>query len=145
MTEDLTVIQVDEFLPHSPGRVWQALTDPDVLSDWLMPSDFKAVVGHRFTFKGQPIEATNFSGLIACEVLEVRPEERVSYTWVDANNPAGLNSVVAWTLRAEGKGTRLFLEQSGFDPDDAIQQLARQFMGTGWRSHIFRRLAEFLA
>ena len=37
--------------PHSPERVWRALTDPKALAAWLMPNDFAPVVGHRFTFR----------------------------------------------------------------------------------------------
>lgn len=52
--------------------------------------------------------------------------------------------VTATPLAAEGAGTRLLLEHSGFDPDDPTQQLARRIMGGGWRSQILRRLAEVL-
>jgi uncharacterized protein YndB with AHSA1/START domain len=145
LTEDPTVIAVDEFLPHPPARVWAALTDPESLTAWLMTTDFKPLVGHRFEFRTDPIEATNFSGVIACEVLELRTEELLSYSWADAGNPAGLDSVVTWTLRPEGTGTRLFVEHRGFDPDDEQQQLARTIMSGGWRTHVFRRLDEFLA
>ncbi|GAA0267384.1 SRPBCC domain-containing protein [Cryptosporangium japonicum] len=137
-------IHVDEFLPHPPATVWHALTDPDALNDWFMPNDFKPVVGHRFQLRAAPIEATKFSGVIACEVLELQPGERLSYSWADANDPGGLDSVVTWTLRPDGTGTRLFVEHRGFDPDDAHQQLARTIMDGGWRSHVLRRLIEHL-
>ena len=90
------------------------------------------------------MQATDFSGVIACEVLELRPDELLSYSWADANDPSGLDSVVTWTLRAEGTGTRLFLEHRGFDPDDPNQQLARTIMDGGWRSHVLRRLVAHL-
>ena len=32
MDDDLRTIRVDEFLPHAPGKVWRALTEPDDLS-----------------------------------------------------------------------------------------------------------------
>jgi uncharacterized protein YndB with AHSA1/START domain len=146
VTEDLTVIHVDEFLPHPPERVWRALVDPELLSAWFMPTDFAPRVGHRFTFTTQPMPATDFSGTVLCEVLEVRPQELLRYTWADAAKPENaLTSTVTWTLRPEGRGTRLFLEHRGFDPDDPIQQRARTIMNGGWRNHVVRRLAEFLA
>jgi uncharacterized protein YndB with AHSA1/START domain len=110
-----------------------------------MPNDFKPVVGHRFQLRAAPIEATKFSGTITCEVLELQPEKVLSYSWADADNPDGLDSVVTWTLSPEGNGTRLFLEHRGFDPDDAHQQLARTIMDGGWRSRIFGRLIDHLA
>jgi uncharacterized protein YndB with AHSA1/START domain len=146
MTEDLTVIHVDEFLPHAPDRVWRALVDPELLRAWFMPTDFAPRVGHRFTFRTQPMPATRFSGTVQCEVLEVRPQELLRYSWADAENPDNtLASTVTWTLRPEGRGTRLLLEHRGFDPDDPVHQRARTIMGGGWRSHVIRRLGDFLA
>jgi uncharacterized protein YndB with AHSA1/START domain len=144
VTDDLTTVHADEFLPHPPARVWAALTDPDAVRAWFMAGDFQPVVGHRFEFHAGPVGATNFSGTIACEVLDVRPGELLRYSWVDAGNPDGLDSVVTWTLRPEGSGTRVFVEHRGFDPDDAHQRLARTIMGGGWRSHVLRRLAAHL-
>lgn len=141
---ELTAIHVDQFLRHPPSRVWQALVDPDQLSVWFMPTDFKPVVGHRFTFESTPIPATGFSGVVAGQVLDVRPDELISYTWADAARTDGLESTVTWTLRPEGRGTRLFLEHRGFDPDDPVQQLTRTIMNGGWRSHVLRRLVEQL-
>ena len=36
--------------PQSPERVWKALTDPDALEKWLLPTtDFAPEPGRRFT------------------------------------------------------------------------------------------------
>jgi uncharacterized protein YndB with AHSA1/START domain len=141
---DLRSIHVDEFFAHPPWRVWAALTDPEQMSRWLMPTDFRPEVGHRFTFRAQPIPRTGFSGVIACEVLDVRPPELLSISWNDAHAPRRLDWTVTWTLRPEGHGTRLFLEHSGFDPDDPTQQLARTFMSGGWSSRVLRKLHDLL-
>jgi hypothetical protein len=49
MTEtaaDPRVIEIDQFYPHPPRRVWQALTTPELMARWLMePSGFAPVVG----------------------------------------------------------------------------------------------------
>jgi uncharacterized protein YndB with AHSA1/START domain len=47
-------IEVDEFLAR-----------------WLMPNDFKPVVGHAFTFRTEPVPQHGFDGIAACEVLEL--------------------------------------------------------------------------
>lgn len=39
--EDLTTVRVDQFLPHPPAKVWRALTEPDLIAQWLMPCDFR--------------------------------------------------------------------------------------------------------
>jgi len=111
---DPSVIHVDRYLAHPPSLVWQPLVDPEQLTAWFMANDFVPVVGHRFTFRTEPIPETTFSRVIACEVLGLREAELLSYSWVDAGREGGLDSVVTWTLRPEGHGTRLFLEHRGF-------------------------------
>lgn len=143
--DDSTTIEVDQYFPHPPAKLWRALTTPELMAQWLMPNDFRPVVGHRFTFRGRPVAQTGFSGQIACRVLECVPPQRLRISWADAADPDRMATEVAWTLEPEGKGTRLFLEHSGFDPDDPTQQLARRFMNGGWRSHVSRRLADVLS
>ena len=143
--EDRTAVHVDEFLPYPPARVWTALTDPDLLGRWLMPNDFEQVVGHRFTMSAKPNPRTNFSGTVRCEVLELCPEERLSISWADASESDPWETMVTWTLRPEGRGTRLFLEHRGFDPDNPAHQLARTVLSGGWRTGTMRRIRAVLA
>jgi uncharacterized protein YndB with AHSA1/START domain len=133
---DPRTVRVDEFLSHPPARVWKALTDPDMLAKWLMPNDFAAVVGHRFTFRTDPRPKAGFDGIIRCEVLDLEPERLLRFSW----RGGSLDTTVTWTLVAEGRGTRLFLEHDGFDPDDPIHQNTRRLMGNGWRSHVMASL-----
>jgi uncharacterized protein YndB with AHSA1/START domain len=130
---DPRVFEVDQFYPHPPQRVWRALTTPELMARWLMePAGFAPVVGTRFTFRTQPMPGVGFSGEIACEVLEVVDGEKLTISWADARTgqPAGWR--VSWTLHAEGKGTRVILRHSGFDPEDESQRHARTVMGEGW-------------
>jgi uncharacterized protein YndB with AHSA1/START domain len=132
-TADPRVFEVDQFYPHPPQRVWRALTTPELMARWLMePAGFAPVVGNRFTFRTQPMPAADFSGEIACEVLEVVDGAKLTISWADARTgqPAGWQ--VSWTLHGEGKGTRVILRHSGFDPDDESQRDARAVMGKGW-------------
>ncbi|OHV04608.1 SRPBCC family protein [Mycobacterium talmoniae] len=147
MTEiaaDATVVEVDQFYPHPPDRVWRALTTPELMARWLMePAGFAPVVGTRFAFAGQPIPAVGFSGEIACEVLAVVDGEELAISWADARAEKPSSWVVTWSLRPEGRGIRVILRHSGFDPDDELQQRARTIMGTGW-TRIAARLGELL-
>jgi uncharacterized protein YndB with AHSA1/START domain len=139
MTEPAS-IEVDQYLPHPPAKVWRALTDPVRLSRWLMPTDFAPVVGRRFTFRTEP--RPGFDGVVRCEVLTLEPEKAMSWSW----RGGSLDTTVTWTLAAEGRGTRLFLRHEGFDPEDPLQRQALRIMGGGWRSHLWRRLeAELIA
>ncbi|GIH19746.1 SRPBCC family protein [Rugosimonospora africana] len=131
MTDPRTV-RVDEFLAHPPARVWRALTDPVLLAKWFMPNDFRPVVGHEFAFLTQARPNAEFDGVVHCRVLKVEPERLLRFSWRGGR----LDTTVTWTLVAEGRGTRLFLEHDGFDGDDPIQQHARGIMGGGWSTHL---------
>lgn len=144
MTDDLTTIRVDQFFPHSVDRVWRVLTTSELMDRWLMPNDFVAGLGHRFTLRGVPIGPVDFSGVVACEVLELVPRKRLSISWADAHATDSWQSTVTWSLQPEGRGTRLLLEHTGFDPDNPTHQLSRRIMNGGWRSHVLRRFTELL-
>jgi uncharacterized protein YndB with AHSA1/START domain len=132
-TADPRVIELDQFYPHPPGRVWQALTTPELMARWLMePSGFAPVIGTRFTFRGQPMPSVGFSGEIICEVLDVVEGEQLTISWADAQSDKPSSWVVSWTLHPEGTGTRVILRHTGFDPDDAVQQRSRTIIGNGW-------------
>lgn len=139
MTTEPTSIEVDQYLPHPPAKVWRALTDPDRLARWLMHSDFAPIAGHRFTFRTDP--RPGFDGVVHCRVLDIEPERLLRWSWRNG----ALDSTVTWTLAAEGRGTRLFLRHDGFDPDDPWQRQAMRVMGGGWRSHVMRALEAELA
>ncbi|MFI7609066.1 SRPBCC domain-containing protein [Micromonospora sp. NPDC049366] len=137
---DPGTVEVDQFLPHPPVKVWRALTDFDLLGRWLMPNDFAPVVGHRFTFRTDPRPGQDFDGTVHCEVLDLDPPRLLRWAWRGGR----LDTVVTWTLVPEGRGTRLFLEHTGFDPDDPLQARTRDLLGGGWRSHVLSRLHALL-
>lgn len=142
MTTRLRTIDVDEFFPHPPSLVWRALTEPELIGQWLMPNDFEPRVGHRFTMRTDPVPAIGFLGVIECEVLALEPERLLSISWT--GGPLE-NSTVTWRLQPEGRGTRMLLEHAGFDPDDPQQLRALEILGSGWRSHVLQRMREVVS
>lgn len=132
MSDD--AIYLDEFLAHPPGKVWRAITEPDLIARWLMPNDFKLEVGHTFTFQGIPMPAAGFGGTGHSEVLDFEPEKMLRIAWRAApDDPSTLDSTVTFTLEPEGDGTRLFLAHEGFSPGDPYQSAARRIMSGGWQ------------
>jgi uncharacterized protein YndB with AHSA1/START domain len=117
-------VRIERNLPHAPEKVWRALTETALIADWLMPNDFRPVVGHRFSFRTEP--AHGWSGVVESQVLEVEPPRRLVYSWA---SDGGLATVVAWTLEPAAGGTRLLMEQSGFGAD---QQRNLQGARYGW-------------
>ncbi len=115
---DTQAIVVEEIFPHAPAVIWKALTSGELIGRWLMsPKGFEPVAGSRFTFQTTP--AGEWDGTIDCEVLEVVPNERLSYAWKgghDSNVGYGskLETVVTFTLSKAETGTRLRLVHSGF-------------------------------
>ena len=128
-TETRSVV-VEREIPYPPEKIWRALTQPHLIEEWLMKSDFKPVVGHRFDFRAD-------WGSVDCQVLAIEPNTTLSYTWA----AYGLESVVTWTLTPTSTGTRLRMEQSGFRAD---QQQAYQGAKHGWQ-RFFTSLEQVLA
>jgi uncharacterized protein YndB with AHSA1/START domain len=101
-------------LHHSPGKVWRALTDPVLLTEWLLPVVGLALEpGAAFTFKTQPFPG--WDGIVHCRILEIEPQRKLSYTWVVGD--MAIDTVVTFALTPTASGTRLSLVQSGFKPD----------------------------
>ena len=127
MTESRTVT-VERDFPHPPEKLWRALTQPHLIEEWLMKSDFAPAVGHRFQLRGD-------WGQVDCEILDVDPGRTLSYSWNHPHaDPAfDLESVVTFTLEPAGAGTLLRVEQSGFRPE---QKQAFGGAQGGWRIHL---------
>ena len=99
-------------LHHSPEKVWRALTDPVLLTEWLLPViELKLEPGAAFTFMTQP--QPGWDGIVNCRFLEIEAHRKLSYTWVVGD----IDTVVTFTLTPTASGTRLSLVQSGFRPD----------------------------
>jgi len=128
-------VVVEREFPHPPEKIWRALTQPHLIEEWLMKNDFRPVVGHRFDLRAD-------WGAVDCEVLAVEPNKALSYTWnVTRDDMAGLKSLVTWTLTRTSIGTRLRMEQSGFQSDQP-----RYYQGAkyGWQ-RFFANLERALA
>jgi uncharacterized protein YndB with AHSA1/START domain len=144
--DDTQAIIVEYELAHPPEKVWRALTDSKLVASWLMPNDLRPEIGHRFTFRAKPIPG--WDGVCHCEVLEVKPNERLSYTWRGGSDELSeygsrLDTVVTWTLAPTGSGgTLLRLVHSGFKPRNAY---AFEMMGKGWRGMVAKSIGDVIA
>lgn len=130
--------------PHPPEKVWECLTDPELISQWLMKNDFKPVVGHKFNFYTKPFPKMGFDGIVYCEVLEVVPGRKLVYTWKGGSGPDHINldTLLVWTLSPKDEGTELVLEHKGFKGwKNYITSLV---MGNGWKKHILGRMGQLL-
>lgn len=126
--QTLSVV-VEREMSFPPEKLWRALTQPHLIEEWLMKNDFKPVVGHQFTLRG------DWGGVLDCEVLAIEPNKALSYTWSFAHADAAyhLQSVVTFTLTPTSTGTRLRVEQTGFRPE---QKQAYGGAQSGWRKFL---------
>ncbi len=137
--EKLSIVVEGMLVP--PGEVlWQALTDPDLIARWFMPSDFEAEAGHQFTFKSGPIG--DWAGTFQGEVIDAQPYWRLQYSMRGGSpNVAGfghsMDTMLTWTLAPGPNGTHVRLEHGGFTEDSkAVYDIMNS--ENGWAAVINR-------
>ena len=113
-------------LHHSPEKVWRALTDPVLLTEWLIPvvGDLRLEPGAPFTLKTQAYPG--WDGTVNCLFVEIEAHRKLTYTW----SVPFLDTVVTFTLTPTASGTRLSIVQSGFKPDQKRESGGARY---GWK------------
>jgi len=132
MTE---TVHVDQFIAQPPAKVWRMLTEPDRLATWWAAGDIRPEVGHRFTLD------MGKWGRQPCTVTAAEENRLIAYTFGEGD----VDWTLLWRIEAEGAGSRLFLEHSGFDLDDPRHKHAFETMASGWAKilpHLARKLEE---
>ena len=129
-------ISFEYDLQHPPEKVWRALTDPELLAEWLLPVfDLELAEGAAFTLKTQAYPG--WDGTVNCRFVEIEPQRKLSYTW----SVPFLETVVTFTLTPTESGTRLSLVQSGFQPDQKRELGGARY---GWKM-MSEKLVDLLA
>lgn len=121
-----------------PAQVWRALTQPEMIRQWMGPSDdFKCPVaeadvrvGGRYHIGMQSPdgEMHDVSGVYR----EVVADRRLVYTWAWKSTP-GRESLVTIELRALNEGTELTLTHERF-----FDAGARDHHEQGWQGCLAR-------
>ena len=124
-------------------KVWQALTDENLMRQWYFPDiNFKPEVGYKTTFNVHQ-EGTDF--LHVWTVTEVRPPEKIAYKWRYEGFPG--NSLLTLELFAQGDNrTTLKLRHEklqSFMPAENPALSSENFK-EGWTHFIKKGLPEFL-
>jgi uncharacterized protein YndB with AHSA1/START domain len=98
------------YFNHSLQTVWDSLTKPELLEQWLTKTDMQPIPGHKFSFFDKT------GKVVSCQVLEVNPVTKLSYSWqaYSADDDKPFDSKVEWTLVAKEDGTELQLVHHGF-------------------------------
>ena len=77
------VLLVERRLQHPAEKVWQALTEPDLLAQWFpAPPDGEWVVGAALHFTFPPDQANEISDQdLRGQVMVVDPPRRLEFRW----------------------------------------------------------------
>jgi uncharacterized protein YndB with AHSA1/START domain len=109
-------IRIVRDYPHSPAKVWRAVTDPALIPLWTAtgaggrPEGFAATAGTKFRFVAKP--RPGWSGVVDCEVLEASAPSLLRYSW--AGDGGGDVTEVAYRLEPRDGGTRFTYTHTGF-------------------------------
>jgi uncharacterized protein YndB with AHSA1/START domain len=125
----ITNIHKEITYAHPRAKVWRALTEPALMSQWLMkPEGFAPVVGTKFILRAEGPQR-GWRGFVECEVLAVEVERTLTYSWIgDPDQPP---LTLTFMLEDDGAGTKLVLDHEGFEGIGGWL-LARLVMGPGW-------------
>lgn len=131
------------FYPQKPELVWEYLTTPALMAQWLMQTDFEPVLGHEFTFRTGPLPKFDFDGIVYCKVLEITPPRKLVYSWKGGpgDGKITMDSIVTWNLTEKDNGTELTLDHNGFK---VLTNLALfDGMNAGWLANM-KKIADRL-
>ncbi len=116
-------------LKASPQGVYEALLDAKQFSAFSGDqAEIHREVGGAFTL---------FGGRIVGRNIELVPNQRIVQAWRPAAWPEGVYSIVKFELKAEGSGTRVILDHTGFAPE------LREHLEIGWKEHYWGRLKKY--
>lgn len=140
MNRDYLVLE--RLLPASIERVWKSISEPEELKYWFFNlEEFRPEVGFRFSFTAGHKEETQY--LHICEVIEVIPLKKLSYSWRYEGYHG--RSVVTIELQEQNEKTLLRLTHTGISsfPKDNPNFLLRNFE-EGWSQLIDQSLNKYL-
>ncbi len=137
-------IHQEPVFKASPKRIYEALTDAaqfhrvTLLSEamrsgmapGMKPTEISREVGGPFLL---------FGGYVVGRHIELVPNERIVQAWRAGSWNPGIYSIVKFELTAQGSGTKLVFDHTGF-PEGEGQHLV-----AGWKGNYWLPLEKFLA
>ncbi|GAB5417393.1 MAG: hypothetical protein Crog4KO_29750 [Crocinitomicaceae bacterium] len=106
-TEKKDVIAKNQWFNHPIQKVWEAITNTEQVSKWLVPTNFKAEVGFQYALHDPKAECNVVTGT----VLKASPYTLV-YSWIN-ETVKDVETLITWELTEENGGTRLSMTHSG--------------------------------
>lgn len=133
-TQERPSLSIVRKLDAAPGKVWRAITEPEMLKKWMAPGDdFKIPVAeadlriggrYHIIMHAPDGQVHDVSGVYR----EIVPNKKVVYTWAWKSTPER-ESLVTIELRASGAGTELTLKHEQFADAEARDHHQQGWMG----------------
>ncbi|MFI5214546.1 MAG: SRPBCC domain-containing protein [Gemmatimonadales bacterium] len=115
-----------------PERLYEALLDDTKFTAFSQgvagPATINRDVGGAFSL---------FGGYIVGRNLELIPNRRIVQAWRAGSWPDGVYSIVRFELQAQGTGTHLVFDHTGFPQDQ------REHLVAGWEEHYWALLKRY--
>jgi uncharacterized protein YndB with AHSA1/START domain len=118
-----SIVLFERRIDRPVEKVWAALTVPERVADWLARADIVLEVGGRYDLCFHDSDDA-----MAGVITRLEPPQLLELTWRENGGP---ESLLLWTLEADGDGCRLNLVHT-FPTD------VRDVPGfvSGWRQHL---------
>jgi activator of HSP90 ATPase len=125
-------IHQEEDFKAGPGRIYEALLDSKQFTAFSggRAAQIDPAVGGTFTI---------FAGHIVGRNLELVPDRRIVQAWRVVPWPEGIYSIARFELVAQGSGTRIIFDHTGFPPALA------ESLEHGWKENYWDELRKYLA
>lgn len=135
-------IHMEVSFNATPARVYDALTDAKQFNKVVLLSAAMKSMG----LAGKPVEMSReagsafsaFGGYVTGRQIELVPGQRIVQVWRAGAWDAGVYSIAKFELSADGKGTKLVFDHTGFPQGDAGHLLE------GWKGNYWEPLEKFL-
>jgi uncharacterized protein YndB with AHSA1/START domain len=121
----------------SPERVWEVVTSPELVAEWLGCLGFTGEIGSTFYMQPDPAKraAGDTSGATHCELEALDPPRSMLFSWFVPGTPK--THVRIELGESGGARTRVRLIHSGWDQfDEAEMKGLRDMLAGGWKSFV---------
>jgi uncharacterized protein YndB with AHSA1/START domain len=137
-----TAVHLERTIPASPGEVYRAWLDPDLLARWMAPGAYTVTwaeveerPGGRYRVWHADESGTDVGGF-DCELTELVPDERIVFRWgfvgPERRNGPAFDSVLTVILREAPGGTHLTLLHERLDDLAAARPDVAASVRPGW-------------
>jgi activator of HSP90 ATPase len=121
----------------SPERIYNALLDTKQFCEFTAQSGMFSANSAKI----DPSEGGAFSlfdGHITGRNVELAPNKRIVQAWRSGDWPEGVYSIARFELKAQGSGTHLVFDHTGFPVN------MRDHLAAGWTEHYWEPLKKYL-